>query len=52
MVGVVHSDVKPPIGYHSVAGLAGTSGVLNNEWVVYNENQQNLCYLIEYSTGR
>lgn len=43
---------KPPHGCHCVAGLAGKSGVQNNEWIVYDGTQNNLCYLVEYDTGR
>lgn len=45
-----YNGVKPPHGFHSVAGLAGRSSVRNNEWVVYSSHQQKLCYLVEYST--
>ena len=45
-----YSGIKPPHGFHSVAGLAGRNSVQNNEWVVYNTDQQILRYLVEYST--
>lgn len=43
---------KAPRGCHCVAGLAGRSGVQNNEWIVYEASQNNLCYLVEYDTSR
>jgi len=43
---------EAPKGYHSVAGLAGKSGVQNNEWIVYDAAQNNLVYLVEYDTKR
>lgn len=42
---------KAPSGYHSVAGIAGRSGVQNNEWIVYDASQNNLRYLVEYEVG-
>jgi hypothetical protein len=43
---------KAPQGKHCVAALGGHSGVQNNEWVVYNAAQNNLCYLVEYNTEK
>jgi len=43
---------KPPGGKHCIAGLAGKSGVQNNEWIVFDADQNNLCYLVEYDTRR
>jgi hypothetical protein len=43
---------KPPAGYHSVAGLAGRSGLANNEFIVYDASQNDLGYLVEYKTKR
>ncbi len=44
-----YSGIRPPPGFHSVAGLAGRSSVQNNEWVVYDTSQISLRYLVEYS---
>lgn len=41
--------ISPPNGCHSVFGKAGGT-VVNNEWIVYNEHQSELRYLIEFST--
>jgi hypothetical protein len=38
---------KPPSG-HCVYGKAGYSGVQNNEWIIFNGNQNKLKYLIEF----
>ena len=38
----------PPKGCHSVFGKANVSGVMNNEWIIFNTEQQNLRYLIEF----
>jgi len=43
---------KAPRGCHCVAGLAGKSGVQNNEWIVYDGAQNDLCYLVEYDTSQ
>ena len=42
---------RAPQGSHCIAALGGRSGVQNNEWVVYDATQNNLCYLVEYDTG-
>ena len=42
---------KAPKGCHCVAGLAGKSGVQNNEWIVYEADQNSLTYLVEYDTS-
>jgi len=39
----------PKPGYDSVSALANKSGVMNNEFIVYNIAQCNLTYLIEFS---
>ena len=40
----------PPNGYDSIAGIAGTTrGLMFNEYIVFNERQQRLRYLVEYS---
>lgn len=36
-----------PSGFHSVMGKMGTSGVMNNEFIIYNTTQQRLRYLLE-----
>jgi hypothetical protein len=38
----------PPKGCHSVFGKANVSGVMNNEWIVYSIDQNNLRYLVEF----
>lgn len=38
---------KPPAGYDSVKGVAGPS-LLHNEYIIYNENQHQLKYIIEF----
>lgn len=40
---------KPPKGYDSTFAKAGTSGVMNNEMIVYNTNQIKPTYLCEFS---
>lgn len=42
--------VGPPKGHHSIFGKAGHSGVQNNEWIVFNKDQNNLRYLVEFET--
>ena len=39
-----------PQGYHSIFARGGTSGVLNNEFVVFNSSQIYLRYLVEFTT--
>jgi hypothetical protein len=39
---------KPPEGFHSCHGVSG-SEFDDNEWVVYDNNQQQLQYLVEYT---
>lgn len=41
----------PPAGTHSIFGKAGVSSVANNEWIVFNRDQQNLRYLVEFEEG-
>lgn len=38
----------PKAGYNSTFAKAGVSGVMNNEMIVYNVNQVNLVYLVEF----
>lgn len=42
---------SPPSGYNSCHGIRGTQ-FHDDEFVIYNQNQQKLKYLIEYSAGR
>jgi hypothetical protein len=37
-----------PRGCHCVFGKAGSSGVANNEWIVYTNEQNRLRYLVEF----
>lgn len=45
----------PPTGHHCIFGMGRShgkrtnSGVENNEWVIFNQNQINLKYLAEFS---
>jgi poly [ADP-ribose] polymerase len=41
---------KPPVGYDSVKGVAGRS-LLHNEYITYKEDQQQLRYIIEFTTN-
>lgn len=47
-----HNDRSrlPMKGFDSTAALANVSGVLNNEYVVYDVGQINLVYLVEFGT--
>ena len=38
----------PPRGYHCVFGKAGKSSVQNNEWITFDNNQNQLRYLVEF----
>jgi hypothetical protein len=40
----------PPKGHHSIFGKAGHSQVVNNEFIVFKPNQNQLRYLIEFTT--
>ncbi|XP_065927969.1 protein mono-ADP-ribosyltransferase PARP4 isoform X5 [Magallana gigas] len=46
---------EPPSGYHSVHGVAATEGVesefQDDEFVVYNTDQQMMSYLVEFTIG-
>lgn len=44
-----HGYTSPPKGHHSVFGKAGVSGVMNNEFIIYNTKQICLKYLLEFS---
>lgn len=52
-IGNVKTENRPtsynsaPAGYHSVMGKAGTN-VQNNEFIVYDEDANNLTYLLEF----
>ncbi len=37
-----------PKGHHCVYGKAGKSGVMNNEWIIYDGKQNQLRYLAEF----
>ncbi len=41
---------SPPKGHHCVFGKAGRSGVVNNEWIIYDGRQNQLRYLCEFDT--
>ncbi len=43
-----HGYTKPPEGHHCVFGKAGASGVQNNEYIVFDTNQQQIRYLAEF----
>ena len=43
-----HGYTKPPDGHHCVFGKAGASGVQNNEYIVFDTNQQQIRYLAEF----
>jgi poly [ADP-ribose] polymerase len=45
-----HGYTGPPAGTHCIFGKAGHSGVMNNEWIVFNANQFQLRYLVEFDT--
>ena len=45
-----HGYTSPPKKHHSVFGKAGHSGVQNNEFIVFDPQQQQLKYLIEFET--
>ena len=38
-----------PKGHHCVYGKAGKSGVVNNEWIIYDGKQNQLKYLVEFA---
>lgn len=40
----------PPKGFHSIYGKSGTSGVQNNEFIVFEGQQNQLRYLCEFVT--
>lgn len=44
-----HGYNSPPRGCHSVFGKAGVSGVQNNEWMIYDVDQLDFRYLVEFS---
>lgn len=45
-----HYGSLPMTGYDSTYAIGGQSGVLNNEMIVYNENQADLKILVEFSS--
>lgn len=46
-----HGYTEPPEGHHCVFGKAGDSGVQNNEYIVFDTNQQQLRYLVEFDVN-
>ena len=40
----------PPAGCHCIFGKAGHSQVMNNEWIIFNTDQNQLRYLVEFDT--
>jgi hypothetical protein len=47
-----HGYTAPPVGYDSVFGKAGQSGVQNNEFIVFDPRQHRLRYLVEFTAAR
>jgi poly [ADP-ribose] polymerase len=45
-----HGFTAPPKKHHCVYGKAGHSGVQNNEFIVFDAQQHQLKYLIEFET--
>lgn len=43
-----HGYTCPPAGTHCVFGKAGYSQVQNNEWIIFDGDQNALKYLVEY----
>ncbi|HBJ34365.1 MAG TPA: hypothetical protein DDZ51_06295 [Planctomycetaceae bacterium] len=43
-----HGFTAPPKEHHSIFGKAGVSGVQNNEYIVFDTNQQEMRYLVEF----
>lgn len=48
-VDAAHYFLEPPKGFDSVKGVEGHS-LLHNEYIVYKENQQQIRYMIEFTT--
>ncbi len=46
--GYKYGSFKIPSGYNSCFAKGGRSGVMNNEMIVYNTNQCDLVYLVEF----
>jgi poly [ADP-ribose] polymerase len=46
-----HGYTKPPSGTHCVFGKAGHSSVQNNEWIVFEADQNRLRYLVEFEAA-
>lgn len=46
-----HGYTAPPAGHHCIYGKAGHSGVINNEWIVFERKQFELRYLAEFTHG-
>lgn len=45
-----HGYTGPPTNHHCVYGKAGHSGVQNNEFIVFDPDQQQIRYLVEFDT--
>jgi len=48
---VTNRSLGQPRGTHSLYAKASTSGVANNEFIVFNTDQLNLRYLVEFEEG-
>lgn len=48
---ITYGIKAPPKGYHSCHGVRGTE-FEDDEFVVYDEKQQKLAYLVEFRGGR
>ncbi len=46
-----HGYTGPPDGHHCVFGKAGSSGVQNNEFIVFDSKQQQIRYLVEFEVA-
>jgi hypothetical protein len=46
-----HGYTAPPAGHHSIFGKAGHSGVVNNEFIVFDAKQHQLRYLAEFTVA-
>lgn len=46
-----HGYTTPPKGHHCVFGKAGESRVQNNEFIVFDRDQQQIRYLVEFDVG-
>ena len=46
-----HGYTEPPKGHHSVFGKANHSNVANNEFIIFQREQQRLRYLVEFTAN-